>query len=206
MGASFYIPIILMILGIVYTLVFQQKFGEANVLIKQGFGMFSFPFITIWILYLFEDLLDSDGKETLLALPYKNIQYGFLRVLKFTLVYVITFYLFYLSTAFLFKERVYFQLQDSYLPVASILFYSALSFLIITLVKKILIAFLIIALHSSFLYGTRGGVSAYIYPLQWFHPNPYYSPRLVALVLLFSAIILYVLGQYLFSKREFLMK
>lgn len=206
MGIIFFVPIFIMALGAIYTLLFNSYYGEANEMIQRGFGVFSIPFVILWNFYLFNDLLASDSKEILLSLPYRDHEYGIVRVIKFTGIYIALFYIFYCLIAVFYKERVIFQWYDIYLPIASILFYSSLSFFIMVLIKDVLISFVVVAVHGALIYGTRGGASAYIYPFQWFHPNPYFQPQRVALTLFLCTLIFYILGHILFTKREYLMR
>ncbi len=207
MGIFFYVPVMIMALCGIYIIFTKYQFGEPTIMLRKGFGIFPIMGISVWVFYIFEDLLDSEGRELLLSMPYNHVYYGVFRILKLTLVYVIMFYIFLFVIMFLTLKRNYaFQFQDIYLPVLSIFFYSGFSFLTAVIAKNNLILFTVLGIFSVFIYSTRGGVSAFIYPFQWSNPNPYYNSAVVAIALIVITVALYTLANFFFSKREFLMK
>lgn len=206
MGVFFYIPIVIMIFCGLYIIFVEYEFNDAIVLIRKDFGIFPIMGISVWIFYIFEDLLDSNGKEMLLSIPYDDNNFGIFRVIKMTIVYILCFYFFLIIIIMLLNKDYVFQFNDIYLPIVSIFFYSGFSFFTILIVKNNLISFAIVGIFSVFMYSTRGGVSAYIYPFQWGNPNPYYNPVIVAIVLIIATVSLYLSAQLFFKDREFLMK
>jgi hypothetical protein len=207
MGIFFCVPVIIMALCGTYIVFAKYEFSEPIIMLRKGFGIFPIIGISIWIYYIFEDLLDSNGKELLLSMPYNDIDYGLFRIIKLTLVYVIMFYVFLFAILVLTLERNYvFQFQDIYFPILSIFFYSGFSFLTAVIAKNNLISFTVLGVFSVFMYSTRGGVSACIYPFQWSNPNPYYNPAIVALALIAATAALYASANFFFNNREFLMK
>lgn len=196
----------MMILTGIYILFINNLYGEANIVIRRSFGVFPVVGITVWIIFMFEDLLSSHGREMLLSLPYDHMKYGVVRVVKFSIIYILIFYIFLAILIILFNKNYNFELQDLYLPVISIFFYSAFSFFISIIVKNIIASFAVCGIFSVFMYSTRGGVSLMIYPFQWSNPNPYYSPCIVAVVLMCITVLLFVVDDILFRNREFLLK
>lgn len=136
MGGTFFIPLLAMTFGAFYVgLVysgFQIEGRMAN--IQGNMGVFAFPLICMWVFGLFQDLIDPDQKECLLYLPYSSFVFGTIRVMRFTLLYIAVFYLVLIVlTSFMFNGRLPLQSSDFYLPAASLLFLSALSYFVIIL-------------------------------------------------------------------------
>lgn len=208
-GGMFYAPVVFMLVSVLY--IFNRYYGyeDPYVLmnIRGYFGVFSIPFISIWIFNLYQDLLETEGKECLLAQPYKDIQFGLFRTLRITLIYIVIFYIlfFFLIFTLLPKEQNIL-LSDIYLPLVSILYFSSLSFLIIVVVKNTLISYSIIGIYSIFQYTTRGGFSLSIYPFQWSFPNPMYNDYEIGIKLFISSLVFFTLAHFVFRKRNYLVK
>lgn len=208
-GGIFYLPIALMITSVIYILNRYSGYEDPNILqiIRSYFGVFSIPFISVWIFNLYQDILETDGKECLLSLPYKDIQFGLFRVLRITILYIIVFFILFLIlilTLLPAEQRIL--LSDLYLPFISIFYFSSLSFLVIVLVKNTLISYSIIGIYSIFQYTTRGGFSLSVYPFQWPFPHPMYNNYQVGINLFLFSLIFYILAHLIFKKRDYLIK
>ncbi|HZK37266.1 MAG TPA: hypothetical protein VFC98_00095 [Clostridia bacterium] len=205
-GIYFYIPIGVMVLNAIYCFLIRGRYGVPIEIIRENYGVFSVICISFWVPYLFEDLLNSDGREMLLSMPYRNAEYGLIRVLKYTVLYIGIFYLFLALIILTMGRNVILEAQDIYLPVLSIFFYSAFNFFVVVVARNSLVVMIATGALSVFIYLTRGGASFYIYPLQWSNPNPFFMPYAVGIVLFICSLILYAIGQILFSNRDFLMR
>lgn len=209
LGGSFITPLIIMLLGSLYIWIIYKGYPSEFLLthIRGNFGVFSFPFICVWIFGLFQDFVESDGKECLLSLPYRSSAFGIVRVLRMTTFYIILFFLFFLSlVAILFNGEFPLQASDWYLPFFSLLFFSGFSYFVIVLTKNSLISYAIFSVYCIFQYMTRGAFSASVYPFHWSFPMPYTSNYLVTLLLIIFTCIFFIIAQYIFSKREYLLK
>ena len=195
-----------MAVNAVYCFLIRNRYGIAIGIVRENYGVFPVICISFWISCLFEDLLNSEGKEILLSMPYKNMEYGLIRVIRYTVLYIIVFYIFFVFILLSMRSNAVLEPQDIYLPMLSIFFYSAFNFLIAVIVRNSLTVMAATGALSVFMYLTRGGASFYIYPFQWSNPNPYFMPYTVGVVLLISSLILYTAGQILFSNRDFLMR
>lgn len=213
-GRLVYIPIFFNILAVLLSLVRYGDFTyDANFLeqvmreIKMLFGVINFPFISVWIFALYQDVVESDGKEGILSLPYRNLYFGTFRVIRVILIYSFIFYcafLFVIVT--LFGHLTMLTVWDWLLPILSFVFYGALSFLFIVLTRRVALSYIALGLHTIPIYMTRGGISFSIYPFQWSHPNPYFNDGNVAFFLLIFSILFFLIAQRLLGNREFILK
>lgn len=209
MGGIFITPLIVMVVSSVYVWLVYRGYPTDSMMvqIRGAFGVFSLPFISVWIIGLFQDIVESDGKESLLSLPYRAPFFGIIRVIRMTLLYIVLFFIVLLAlTLIMFGSYPPLDACDWYLPIVSILFFSGLSFFCIVLTKNTLISYTILCVYCVFQYMTRGGFSLSIYPFQWSFSMPYTSNVFVACLLLVSTCFLYGGSQIIFSKREYLLK
>lgn len=209
MGGIFAVPIITMIAGALYVWIVYRGYPVDTLMghIRGSFGIFSLPFICMWIFGLLQDIVESDGKETLLSLPYRSKIFGIARVLRMTLFYMVIFFVIFLGlVGIMLRGNFTLQALDIVLPILSLLFFSGFSFFIIVLTKNSLISYTIFCVYCIFQYMSRGAFSASVYPFHWSFPKPYTDDYLVAALLFLFACILYILGQHLFSNREHLLR
>ena len=206
MGAFFYIPIGIMAVNAVYCYLTRGRYGVPIEIVRESYGIFPIICISFWISCLFEDLLNSEGREMLLSMPYKNLEYGLKRVIRYTLLYIIIFYIFFALAVLMIGRNVVMEAQDIYLPVLSIFFYSAFNFLIAVITRNSVTVMTAAGILSMFMYLTRGSASLCIYPLQWGNPNPFFTPYAVGIALFAATLALYAAAQMLFSNRDFLMR
>ena len=98
MGWTFFFPIVLL-LGLTIFLYITHH-GHLSLIpfqsIKYTFGIFAMTGISIWIIGIFQDLLEIDSRELLLSFPYDAFYYGIFRVLRVTSIYLIIFLCLYL--------------------------------------------------------------------------------------------------------------
>lgn len=209
MGGIFAAPIIIMLVGSLYVWMVYRGYPADSLMvhIRGSFGIFSFPFICMWIFGLFQDIVESDGKESLLSLPYRAPIFGIVRVLRMTALYIALFFVVFLGlVTIMFQGELPLEAADIFLPFLSLLFFSGFSYFIIILTKSSLISYTVFCVYCIFQYMTRGAFSASVYPFHWSFPKPYTNTYLIASLLLLFACVFYIVGQYFFSKREYLLK
>lgn len=208
-GYQLYFPIALIILGIAFLYLQYYNYRDEYMLmhIRKIFGVIYLPSICTWIFSLYQELTESDGKECLLSLPYKDFEFGLYRIFRITLLYIILFFFaFSFATLLLLPKDVSIQAVDFYLPLITILYFSILSFCVIVVTKNVLISYLSYGAYCIFLYMTRGGYSASVYPFHWSFPKPGLENGLAGLLLLIVSVLFCFIAHHIFSNREFLLK
>lgn len=203
-GTAFYFPIVMGVFAAIYCYIKNYGFENAEVMknIKSSIGIFFLPWVFIWVLGLFQDLLDSKGKELLLSLPYDDTSYGIKRVLRITLCFLLIFYALFFGLSWSLKTASDITVMDLILPVCAIMFYSSLAFLSIVLTKSMMMSYCLIATFSIFAYLTRGGAFGALYPFQWSFPKPFLGDGFAAFVLTVVTIVLFSIAVHLFKKRS----
>jgi len=218
MGWNFSFPLVAH-LGMVLYLYFGQG-GRVGMLtaetILKTVGLWSPLLITFWIVALYQDWVESDGKETLLALPYKNWVFGIGRVLRTTALYG----LFVWGVArllFLFSPDRGVSPVVWVILATSILFFAALAFFAVALTRRLVYTYLLVAVFSLgegvrvYASSLRVGYSVLSHstvsfnPFQTVWPLPGTSPLRVTLILFVAALLLLFLGQLLVNRREYLL-
>ncbi|MBE3593998.1 MAG: hypothetical protein IMX04_02985 [Candidatus Carbobacillus altaicus] len=219
MGWNFSFPLVAH-LGIVLYLYLGQG-GQVGMLTEKTIlgtiGLWSPLLITFWIVGLYQDWFESDGKEALLALPYKSWAFGIGRVLRTTALYGffvwgITRLLFLFSS-----DRGVSQMWWTILA-ASILFFAALAFFTVALTRRLVFTYMLVAVFSLGewvrVYSTSLRVSYSVpsdrtvafNPFQAASPLPGANPLRVALILFIVSLLLLFLGQLFVNRREYLLK
>lgn len=189
MGWNAYIPLIIGMVVLAYML--SAKGEERAVLSMMEILLPAFS--AWWSIFIFQDILDEPGGETLFSYPQSRWSIGLKRVLLFLLLYtlLITFILLVYS---LIMKHSFWGVTQLQLIVQS-LFFSALGYLLVVLLKSCSWAMLVTAAYVSFQVLTRGSVFPWS-NLYFFHIHKPLGPEVfsklvvilvVGLILLFSA-------------------
>ncbi|CCQ94926.1 membrane hypothetical protein [[Clostridium] ultunense Esp] len=204
MGWAFPLPIVVSILMALFHYAIHG--GSENLIpieaIRYGLGFFSVPFISVWAIHLYQNLVNPEEKEVLLSLPYQPFSFGLLRLLRITLIYLIFFWS---VQIFLYSHsREGAAVLDWVFPVVLIFYFSSLSYFIVLAVKNVLIGYALLGIYIVFEYTTRGGFSGPFYAFQWVNPKPTLESgyNLLALILLTLAFLL--IAQWILTNRDLL--
>ncbi|HBI04619.1 MAG TPA: hypothetical protein DDY49_11390 [Paenibacillaceae bacterium] len=203
---NFYLPIFVTIISTSYVYVVLAGWNQPLLFseIKKTLGLWSIPCVSFWTIGLYKNLVDSDGKELLLAMPYKVMQYGFIRTLRMSLIYILFFYTCLLIVLLFSEENM--TMVDWILPGVNILFFSFLSFVIILASKNIAISYGLIGVYSSTNFITYGSFSGWVYPFYWSLPRHDLQFLQVLMGLILATFVCIVLGQWILTKKEYLVK
>lgn len=137
MGWTFFFPIVLL-LGLTIFLYITHH-GHLSLIpfqsIKYTFGIFAMTGISIWIIGIFQDLLEIDSRELLLSFPYDAFYYGIFRVLRVTSIYLIIFLCLNLFLVSNHHQELSPSLlaKDFYFPIITIIYFAAFTFFIVML-------------------------------------------------------------------------
>lgn len=209
MGGLFYIPILTMLLSAAFCLVQYAGLEDRYLLpqLKHAMGVLSIPLVSVWIIGIFQDYTDVEGKETLLALPYSPVHSGLVRVCRMAGLYALLFVIVYgVLAALLSSGQIGTFLEGLYLPLIAIFLFSGLSFLLIVVFKHPISCYIMAGGYALFHYMTRGAYSLGVYPFQWSLPQPYMDSLLCSYMMLAALAILLAVAQLLFTNREFMLK
>ncbi|GEM_PF-3266957 len=209
MGGLFYIPILSMGLSAVYCMLQYSGLDDRYLLpqLRHAMGVLSIPMVCIWIIAMFQDYTATEGKETILALPYPPVRSGMLRVWRMTVLYALLFMILYVvMAAGLSSAQITVILEDLYVPIISIFLFAGLSFLLIVIFKNPISCYILAGGYALFHYMTRGAYSLGIYPFQWSLPQPYMDSMLCSYMMLAASGVLFTVAQSLFANREFMMR
>jgi len=206
-GPLFYLPIVTGLLASGYCLLRNYGYDNVEVIknIRIGLNIFCVPFVFIWIIGLFQDLLDSEGKETLLSLPYNNLSYGILRVCRMFGLYLIYFYILFITLCIILQCLDDISLVDLFFPTISIFFYASMAFLVIVVTKSMAISYAIVSVFTIFAYLTRGAAVGPINPFYWSFPRPFLDSNYVMLVLVTISTYMLYISTIIFKKRNLLL-
>lgn len=210
MGGLFYLPFIMMMIAAAYVTIHYSGYSDnQNMLkyIRHDFGVLSIPLVIVWIIGLFQDFVETKGKEAILALPYSSTYSGIMRVLRMSLLYVVIFFILFVFLVIrLLPGHQLILLSDICLPILSVLYFAALSFLFMMIVKNSIVCYIIIGVYSIFLYMTRGAFTFGLYPFQWSFPQPNFDELRCTVILLIASVIGLYISQKIFQNKEFLLK
>jgi hypothetical protein len=187
--------------------------------IQTAVGLVSPLLVTFWVSALYQDLVESDGKEALLALPYNSFALGVLRVLRTAFFYFL-FVWGVIRLLFLFSPAPGASPLAWLVLATSIFFFSALAFFAVVLTRRLVYTYLLVAVFSvgewariylaSLRFGLQtlpaGGGAAAFNPFQLAQPAPGADPLVVSFILFIAAVFLLSCGQMLFTRRGYLLK
>lgn len=202
MGVYFFIPIVVMLLCIANTFnkVFYYNANLEIEYLRELFGVVPVISVSFWVISLFNAIVEPDCKETILSLPYNDYIFGVGRVVRIIVIYLGIFYfsLFWGSL----NLGTSLEICDYYLPVVSILFFSALSFFSTIVIKSTIGGYGVTCIFFSLAYMTRGAATGFLYPFQWCNPKPMTDDLVIAIALFISALSLLLLAQIRMKKRQ----
>ncbi|CAM4068999.1 hypothetical protein [Saccharibacillus endophyticus] len=189
MGWNAYIPLVTGLVVLAYSLL--AKGEERSILSMMEILLPAFS--AWWSIFIFQDILDEPGGETLFSYPQSRWAIGLKRVLIFFMLYVLLITLILLVYSLILKHS-FWGVTELQLIVQS-LFFSALGYFLVVLLKSCSWAMLVTAAYVSFQVLTRGSVFPWS-NLYFFHIHRPSGPEVlsklvvilvVGLILLFSA-------------------
>ncbi|MFC4766352.1 hypothetical protein [Effusibacillus consociatus] len=203
---QFWLPVIASIILAIYTYTILGACGSHLSLtdIKLSLGIGAIPLVAFWVIGLYQDLVEADGREVLLSLPYNQFQFGLLRLLRMAVLYV--FVIWGLLGILLILANLRISYQDFLFSLLQVMFFASFSFVVILATKNSLISYAIIGVLSSAEYMTRGGITGWVYPFEWPLPKPHVAVMNIVVSLIISIVFCLTLGQWLFNKKEYLVK
>lgn len=205
MGGIFWLPIVIMAVNLMLTLFrFHEPLDIA--LVRGQWGPLALPWIGLWIIHLFQPVVDTPGKEALLALPYRSFSFGVGRVLWTALFYSMLFYFGWCSLALSFHIFDQWAWYDSVLPIASIYFLASSSFMLMAITRNMMHSYILVGGACIFQFMTRGGALGPLYPFHWAFPHPMRTHDNNLFLLVGAGVICMTVGHIFFANREYITK
>jgi len=174
--------------------------------IRSQWGALTIPWISLWIIPMFQHLADAPGKEAILSLPYNHFTFGVVRVIRVAFLYVFMFYVGWCALSLFLHLFDRWEWFDMVLPAVSIYFLAAFSFMIVVITRNIMYSYMIIGVFCIFQYITRGSALGPLYPFHWSFPNPTRTHEDNLFVLVCAGTIFITIGHIFFKNRAFMLR
>lgn len=198
MGINAYVPIIGFIVVFIYS-VYNLRYSNGWMNIIQSLEMV-LPFLAGWYsVFLFQDVLEEMGSETIFTYPVKRYELGLLRVLIFYAFYLIILAIILFAMQVMGNKNIFLSLFIQ-LSVQG-LFFSAFGFLSAVITSSSIWALTILIIYAVSQILTRGSlfkfINIYIFNGDILPLNKLIVP--VGKALAFS-IIFFVIAHFLFKR------
>lgn len=200
MGFSFYVPLILLFLSIVYVM-----WSSSVDAIRHTSNLLEFvicPFSAWWSIYLFLDYYEDMTSEVLFSYPLSTFFHGIMRITSLLIFFLMGLFLLLFLITLKYPDISLGDISILYLPQA--ILYSYLGFTMMVLSRNIILPLLILVGYLAMKYFTMGGNLFPIYNIMSFTIDMSLSPKFVNLGLQNVAIgiIFAVIGHFILSKRK----
>ncbi|WP_434748181.1 hypothetical protein [Paenibacillus amylolyticus] len=196
MGWNAYTPIMVIIFVAVYSFFANKDFR----LLASIHEVLLPVFAAWWSVFIFQDILEEEGSEVIFSYSVSRWRLGTVRVLVFLGIYVLliaidSLYMSWISGFNWTVKLIQYSSQS--------FFYACFGFLLMAILRNCSWAILVVASYASFQILTRGSV----FPLSSIYFFDVREPVLNAiagklLIIIFMAIIMLLISQYILGRTE----
>ena len=204
MGVDFYVPFLVILIGILYTC-----FSPDLINLQYIARIIEFvvcPIAAWWSIYLFLEHSGEKDKETDLSAksPASALSYGLIRVTAFFLIFLAALYVLFFTITLRYPYPYISLLNLSVIYVPQAILYCYLGFFLTVLSRNITIPLFILLAYIAFKYWTKGDSIIPLYNIMSFNIDMQLYPRIIYLAIknIVLALVLAAAGHFILSRRK----